>query len=367
MDNNVFDEMVTADDQKPWAALETYKQELTEYLTSSESTGVHATPESPAAGVGHTTDAVRQDATKELLRIHMIQQARDLRTKLGNDTPVYPQQIAATADKFMKKFKVDGVIGNEDVGTIADHNSEIAAMLAQAPDASGFGKVKDFLQDRSPLELGLLMVGIPLALIGLFGAISGEGGFGSFMALLLGGAATAAGLGAFGRFKKTKPSIPSATAAGPAGLHKGRGVDAMVALYDSPPTEAVPEPKSTAMNALDAHLWRDAQRPGKGGPLEPQLQKLLKALHGDWAEKKLARNWPTSPVYGMDDAGILAHGAAEMGVTPAMAGKLIKIYQQLLTRRKSHPRYQPAQKPEVPGASDDGTPTREGAPVKPDF
>ena len=344
IDNKEFDAMVTSGNQKPWAALEAHKQKLTQYLTESESTGVHATPDSPAMGQGHTTDAARQDATNELLRIHMIQKARDLRVKLGTDTPVYPQQIAAGADKFMERFNVDGVISNQEVKNLAANNDEISAMLAQAPDASGFGKVKNFLQDRSPLELGLLMVGVPLALIGLFGAIGGEGGFGSFMALLLGGAATAAGLGAFGRFKKTKPSIPSATAAGPAGLHKGRGVESMVMLYDSPE----PDHRSGGLKALDAKLRSDAQRPGPGGALEPQLQKLYAALHGSWWQKSVARlspvapNGTPNPLHGMDDAGIVAYAAQQMGVTPTVAERFIIMYGHLLRYRRNNPRYQTA-------------------------
>ena len=336
IDNKEFDAMVTSGNQKPWDALEAHKQKLTQYLTESESTGVHATPDSPAMEQGHTTDAARQDATNELLRIHMIQKARDLRGKLGPDTPVYPQQIAAGADKFMKRFNVDGVISNQEVKTLAANNDEISAMLVQAPDASGFSKVKNFLQDRSPLELGLLMVGVPLALMGLFGAISGEGGFGSFMALLLGGAATAAGLGAFGRFKKTKPSIPSATAAGPNAAFTGAGTRFLVRGFESNP--------SGAMDALHAKLTDDK---ATGGTMEAELNRLTQFLHGEGVDTGLGFNLPTLDriggyLTGTSKEDALAEGAAKMGVTPVVAGKLVEIYQKLLVRRKHHPSYKTA-------------------------
>ena len=101
---------------------------------------------------------------------------------------------------------------------------------------------------------------------------------------------------------------------------------------------------SGAMNTLDEKLFNDT---AAGGTLEAQLNRLTQFLHGDGYDTGLGFSVPAW-LTGESKKDALARGAKEMGVTPAVAGRLVKIYQKLLTRRKHHQRYKPAPQSPAP-------------------
>ena len=104
------------------------------------------------------------------------------------------------------------------------------------------------------------------------------------------------------------------------------------------------------MDALHAKLTDDK---AAGGTMEADLNRLTQFLHGEGVDTGLGFNLPTLDrsggyLTGTSKEDALAAGAAKMGVTPVVAGKLVKIYQQLLVRRKNHPKYKTSQQTASP-------------------